>query len=91
MKKFLLGLLTLAMLSGFGFSPAFANEAGKKHTTIDLGAAAAGLLLFTHHKTLGAAAGAAAVYSYSRYNREHQHNKRAAAYRRGYQAGRYGR
>ncbi len=65
---------------------ALANEKGKKNTTIGTGAAAA-VLLLTRHTTLGTLTGAAAVYSYSQYEREHERNLRARAYRQGYRHG----
>jgi len=66
--------------------PSSANEQGKKHTTITLGAASV-LSILTHHPTLGLLSGVGAAYSYTEYQREHNLHMRQAAYRQGYHKG----
>lgn len=85
LKTRLTALALAATLSLSGLAPVMANETGKKHTTVTLGAATAAAIL-THNKTAAWALGAGTVYSYTRYQREHNHNQRLKAYRRGYRA-----
>lgn len=91
-NRLLSAVLLLAFLVSLLLAPltAQANEKGKKNTTIGLGAGSAALFL-THHTLPGILVGGAAVYSYSQYAREHNHNARARAYDKGWRAGRASR
>ena len=87
-------LTSFLLLASFALSllaaPAWANERGKRHTTVTLGAAAVAAMLL-HHPRVATWLGVGAGYSYLRWQKEHAHNQRLKAYRHGYQQGRLAR
>lgn len=91
-QRFVVVAVLVAFLAGVLLAPlaGLANEKGKRNTAIGLGGASVLMLLTQHNKLPGIVVGGGAVYAYSQYEREHQRNKRRAAYRRGYSDGRYG-
>ena len=80
-------LVVTAVISPIG---ARASEAGKRNTTIGLGAASAALLLTQKNKLPGLVAAGGTAYAYSQYqndiNKRHR-RERSAAYRTGYSRG----